>query len=131
MIKIKMADPTKMIKLLLKLQNNIRLFHWNTLVYKNHIASDKLYDAIDTHVDRFVEVYMAKHGRIGTASKVIQVNTNVLTDAQIVPYLKKVVAFLSNETFYSGFSSDPDLQTILSDMIEALNTAIYLMVMKT
>jgi DNA-binding ferritin-like protein len=116
----------RFVKLLLKLQNNVRLFHWNTVAYKNHIASDKLYEDIDTYVDRFVEVYMAKHGRLAPATK-IQLNLDILSDQQIVPYLKAVAAYLSNDTFFDMFSNDPDLQTILSDIIEAINKAIYIM----
>jgi len=122
-------DAVRFVKLLLKLQNNVRLFHWNTVTYKNHIASDKLYDDIDTHVDRFVEVYMAKHGRLDPATK-IQLNLDVLSDKQIVPYLKAVAEYLSKKDFFGIFSQDPDLQTILSDIIESVNKAVYIMSMK-
>ena len=119
----------RFVKLLLKLQNNVRLFHWNTVTYKNHIASDKLYEDIDTYVDRFIEVYMAKHGRLDHETK-IQLNLDVLSDMQIIPYLKSVSNYLSNESFFGNFSHDPDLQTILSDIIESVNKAVYIMSMK-
>jgi hypothetical protein len=71
---------------------------------------------------------MAKNGRLDPATK-IQLNLDVLSDKQIVPYLKAVSKYLSNESFFGIFSQDPDLQTILSDIIEAVNKAVYIMSM--
>lgn len=121
-----MKSQTRFIRLMLKLQLNVRMFHWNTHIYGNHIASDRLYEDLDKHIDRFVEVFISKHGRVPPGTR-ITLNTDVISDKYIVPYLKSASTFLSSPKLYNSFSNDPDLQTILSDIIEALNRAVYLM----
>jgi len=44
---------------LLKLLNEVKLYHWTTLVYARHKSSDKLYKSLQPAVDAFVETYIA------------------------------------------------------------------------
>lgn len=119
------TEKNKIVKMFFKLQLNVKLFHWNTNSYGSHIASDQLYESLDKHIDRFVEVYLAKYGRMQINVK-FPVNFEVVSDQQIVPYLKSAVTYLSSNEFWKSFDKDYDLQTILSDIIESLNKAVYL-----
>jgi DNA-binding ferritin-like protein len=121
-----MSEKLKVTKMLLKLQMNVKLFHWNTKSYANHIASDELYEDLNKNIDRFVEIFLAKNDRM-SHNDLITLNLEVLSDEQIVPYLKSASDYITNDDFFRTFSYDYDLQDILTDIIKSLNKAVYLM----
>ena len=45
------------------MQNQIRIFHWQTTSYAQHKAFDKAYKHLGDQIDEFVEVFMGKYGR--------------------------------------------------------------------
>ena len=48
---------------LLQIQNQIKIFHWQTFSYAEHGAFDTAYDSFVGNVDKFLEMYMGKYGR--------------------------------------------------------------------
>ena len=46
------------------IQQNIRLYHWTTPIYNQHIVSGELYEKLDKLIDKFVETYMGKYNKI-------------------------------------------------------------------
>ena len=48
---------------LLTIQNQYRIFHWQTKSYSRHSAFGGVYGDLDGLIDEFVEVCMGKHGR--------------------------------------------------------------------
>lgn len=46
----------------INLQNQIRIFHWQTKSYSEHKALGSLYEGLDPLIDEFVEVYFGKNG---------------------------------------------------------------------
>lgn len=42
-------------------QNLIKIFHWQTKNYAQHIASDQLYTSLLGLIDEWVEVYQGKY----------------------------------------------------------------------
>lgn len=51
-----------MVDKLLGLQNQLRIFHWQTASYAEHKALGKAYEALDGLIDTFVESYMGATG---------------------------------------------------------------------
>jgi hypothetical protein len=54
----------KVIVNLLKIQNQLRILHWQTLSYAAHKALGNAYEALDELIDTLVEVHQGKYGRI-------------------------------------------------------------------
>ena len=54
----------KVIVNLLKIQNQLRILHWQTLSYAAHKALGNAYKALDELIDTLVEVHQGKYGRI-------------------------------------------------------------------
>jgi hypothetical protein len=50
----------KLISPFLKIQQQLRIFHWQTESYAQHKAFGKAYEALDGLIDDFVEVYMGQ-----------------------------------------------------------------------
>ena len=51
------------IMLCLQILNTIKLYHWKTMKYSEHKATDELYDDLNGKIDEFVEVLMGKDGK--------------------------------------------------------------------
>jgi hypothetical protein len=57
----------KLLPTLLKMQNQLRLYHWQSRTYAQHTAFGKAYKNIDSLVDGFVESYMGRYGNEHTS----------------------------------------------------------------
>ena len=56
--------------LCLEMLNTVKLYHWKTMKYAEHKATDDLYGELNDKIDEFVEVLMGKDGRrINLSSK--------------------------------------------------------------
>ena len=53
--------------------NNLKLFHWNTRSYSQHMASDQLFEELTKKIDTLIESFL--QNRISIKST-IQLNTN-------------------------------------------------------
>jgi len=51
------------IKVLMNFQNEIKLHHWGTTSYSQHMALGGLYEALDPMIDNFAETYFGVHGK--------------------------------------------------------------------
>ena len=54
----------KVIVNLIKIQNQLRILHWQTLFYAAHKAFDKAYSDLGDLIDELVEIHQGKYGRI-------------------------------------------------------------------
>jgi len=52
----------QLISPLLKIQNQLRIFHWQTQSYAQHKAFGKAYEELDALIDNFVEIFSGKYG---------------------------------------------------------------------
>lgn len=110
---------------LLTLQNQLRIFHWQTTVYSEHTAFGTAYEALDDLIDSFIETMMGKKGRI-FASGGFTIELANYREADPVAFLKKYDAFL---TALDGELSpmDTDLKNIRDDMKGVVNHTLYLL----
>ena len=46
----------------LELLMMVKLFHWKTLSYATHKATDELYSKLNEHIDTFIEILLGKTG---------------------------------------------------------------------
>ena len=54
----------KLITPFLKIQQQLRIFHWQTESYAQHKAFGKAYEEFDDLIDTFVETYIGKYGKV-------------------------------------------------------------------
>ena len=58
-----MGDFSEVVKAMLTLRNQIKVYHWQTFSFARHKATDKLLDALDDTIDKSVETAMGIYGR--------------------------------------------------------------------
>lgn len=115
----------EVIKLLLSLQAQIRLWHWLTKSYAQHLAFGKTYESLDDRVDRFVEIYLGKNKDIKIESETfIKFYDLDLSNPKKV--INTYINILQND-FLNHIESNDDLRNIKDDIIGDLNQLKYLL----
>jgi DNA-binding ferritin-like protein len=111
---------------LLKLQNQLRILHWQTESYAEHKAFNKAYDDLDGLIDELVEVYQGKHGRIKYNSPV-ELGLVNYDEISIMDVLEQFQEYL--EVTFTAIvdpSKDTDLLNIRDEILQNVYETIYL-----
>lgn len=114
------------ITLLLQLQANIKLYHWMTTSYPRHVASDTLYEELDSHIDNFVEVFIGKYKRPKLSNTDMKIHLTSLDDSSVLNYLENILVFLTKNINKFINDTDVDLLSIRDDIVSSLNKSKYL-----
>jgi len=108
------------------MQNQLRIFHWQTKSYSQHKALGKAYEKLDELVDTFVETALGR-----TEANFNNANMDIkLFD---IKELDVCTALCTYKTFLSEISCklnpeiDSDLLNIRDEMLGVLNQTCYLL----
>ena len=111
----------------------IKLFHWKTHRYSTHKATDKLYEELNEHMDRFMEVLL---GKSGVRMNFQDVKTVPLVDLDSQEKLENRIntfkGYLVNltENKYMKRMSNTDLLNIRDEILADMNQFLYLLSLK-
>jgi len=120
----------ELVKFFFVLQNSIRMYHWQTTSYSRHIATDTLLTGLAPLIDRFMEVYQGRYGKLSYHG---EVNCGFLTisDSTAPEVIKESIAFLKGlEQAQSKLRADNELLNIRDEMVASLQQTLYLMTFK-
>lgn len=111
----------------------IKLFHWKTYSYPAHKASDEIYDSLNSHMDKFIEVLLGKSGkRINLMNKK---NIKLIDLSSQENFIKHINHFkyylvdLDNNRALSSMSNS-DLYNIRDEILGDMNKLLYLLTLK-
>lgn len=111
------------INILLQLPDQLRVWHWMTTSYAQHMAFGSAYDAISDLVDSLVETYSGKHGR-PTITDMVKIHVENSTDHKVV-----IEAYITEIESWD-FKDEIDLENIQADIIIELQKLKYLLTLK-
>ena len=111
---------------LLAMENQMRIFHWQTMSYAEHKAFGKIYENLTELIDNFVEVCMAKHGRpdFGGEFNIHQFDYNAVNVDQ---YINSMIEFLISLDNVYQEPLDTDILNIRDEMLAEVNRLKYLL----
>ncbi len=115
------------VRVMLQMLNNIKLYHWNTFSYPEHKATDELYSSLGDNIDKFVEILLGKeHSRINL--KYIQeIKIHNLNDKKaLIESINRYKMYL--DKMPSSFGSD--LLNIRDEILGDLNKFLYLLTLE-
>ena len=112
------------------MREQIKLYHWQTKLYSRHKATDSVIDALDTSIDKYVEVYMGKYGRMKMNSTTASVSVKNLSESSVISFIKRCIAYLNGELVRKLKDGDSDLVNIRDEMLAELNQLLYLFTLK-
>jgi|TARA_B110000114_G_scaffold162165_1_gene180022 hypothetical protein len=112
----------------------VKMFHWNTKLYSAHSSSDDYYSKLNTYMDKFIEVYLGRTGKLKVELQSLHVPT-VKSNVELISYLSKFKKFLLHVEKELTLLRMPnsDLLTLLSirdDILSETNQLIYLLNLK-
>lgn len=120
----------KVIVNLVKLQNQLRVLHWQTDSYAQHKAFGKAYEGLDDLIDSLVEVHQGKYGKI-MFSTPLSIELVNLEEFAVEDVLSEVTDYLSEE--FSKMvdpAKDTDCLNIRDSILQELNQLKYLLTLK-
>ena len=114
---------------LLEMQDQLQVFHFQTKSFAQHKALGKVYEAVAGFSDEFIETAMGKYGRFSVArgSKIILQDTS---DAAINSFVENAVTFLLSLNEKLDPVNDSDLLNIRDSMLGEFNRLKYLLTLK-
>ena len=111
-----------------KMREQIKLYHWQTMSYSRHKATDEVLEKLDEHIDRYVEVYMGKYGRPRLGASTNTTKLSNLSENSAVRFIKACIGYLLTDLLPNADRrpADTDLANIRDEMLAELNQLLYL-----
>jgi DNA-binding ferritin-like protein len=114
---------------LIKLQEQIRILHWQTKVFSRHKAYGKAYDDLGELIDELVEVYQGKNGRLIFQQHTIDIQD--LDNIKITELIDSTIEVLTVQlTSLADPIKDTDILNIRDSIIGSLNRFKYILTLK-
>lgn len=128
-------DAGDLILRFMEMLNTIKIYHWSTLSYPTHKATDKLHEKMSELVDSFIEIYIGHLARRGNAGvpefKKGGSGIPFYECSSIEMFCKKLDGYISfMEGLTERLNGYTDLVNIRDEMVGAAAHALYLLRLK-
>jgi hypothetical protein len=117
--------PLKALQKLFEIRDQIHFSHLNVTSYGTHKALNEFYETWLELVDKFIETYQGKYGRIEGL-----VEIQFAAGLHVREYLIEVMIFLNKDLPTLLDAEDSDLDNIIADMKQLVNHTLYLLTLK-
>ena len=112
------------------MRDQIKIYHWQTRQYGRHKATDEAIQALDEHIDTYVEVYMGKYGRPKFTPNTNTLKLKNLNEKTILTFVNTCINVLKTILVKHLKPSDTDLFNIRDEMLGELNQLLYLFTLR-
>ena len=116
----------EIVNLMLTLRNQVKIYHWETMKYARHKATDELVDKLDDSIDKFVEVYIGKYGRPKLNARTGTIRLRNFDDTQATTLLGEAISWMMDRLPSLLSKNDTDLLNIRDEILAELNQTLYL-----
>jgi len=124
---IPQKQQQKIVVIFLQMLNTVKLYHWKTNSYSQHIATDTLYADLNASIDQFVEIMLGKEGsRVNLTG---QKNIPLLDYTNVNDFKKEIEKykkFLIDMSFVN-ITNNSDLLNTRDEILGLLNKFTYLL----
>lgn len=123
----------QIVLMFLQMLNTIKLYHWKTMSYATHKATDELYTSLGVNIDLFVETMLGKKGDRVHLTNVKHLPlldyTNISDFKREIDKYKKYMIDM-NESKTVDLKGNSDLLNIRDTILGDLNKFTYLLTFK-
>jgi hypothetical protein len=112
--------------MMMTLRDQIKVYHWQTITYSRHIATNDLVTKLDVNIDQFIEVYIGKYGRPKFSGKTGHIPLRNFSDSEAPKLIEDAITWLSDELPKKLKRTDTDLFNIRDTIVADLNQVRYL-----
>jgi len=106
----------------------LTVFHYQTKSYSGHKISDEFSNSLRDAIDKFLETYQGKFGRIQTDNDMSIQLSNLSDTTKLIKYSKHMYEITSKLKKY--LSEHEDLGAILDDIAGQINKLVYLLTLE-
>lgn len=118
----------KLISPLIRIQEQLRIFHWQSESFSQHEAFGKAYSELNELIDNFVEIYMGKYGKV-KAKVTYSIELDNLGE-NYIEYIDSYIEYFDSLSGELDSSKDSDLLNLRDEMKASLNKLKYLLTLK-
>jgi DNA-binding ferritin-like protein len=131
--KLTQSFEKNIVLIFLEMLNTVKLYHWKTMSFATHKATDELYGDLNDGIDKFVEILLGKFGnRVNLTSVKSIPLCDFSTQEQFIKKVSQYKEFLvsldTNPTMKS--MSNSDLYNIRDEILGNFNQLLYLLTFK-
>jgi len=116
----------EIVHLMMTLRDQVKLYHWQTINYPRHIATNDLVTKLDANIDQFVEVYIGKYGRPKLSGKTSSIYLRNHSDEEATKMIQEVIDWMTIDLTSKLKKTDTDLLSIRDVIVADLNQTLYL-----
>lgn len=142
-----MNDASLVMFSFFQIQNSLKFSHWRTKSYSEHKALDSFLETFLDNMDKFIEIWQGKYGRIDFNSTSKEMVVQKINGKDLVKYLDVLIGFFNGEKSkncknykisgkkdYCGITlmniikkNDTDLLNIRDEIVGSINQLKYLL----
>ena len=123
----RIPDKSHIVKIFIEILNMVKLYHWKTRSYAQHKATDDLYEKMNEHIDKFIEVLL---GKDGSRIQMMQTKISLLDPHNIENFKERIFEyreFLVDMNLIFNKTTDSDLLNIRDEILADINQFLYLL----
>jgi hypothetical protein len=116
----------------LTILDQIKIYHWQTLKYSRHKATDELHEKLSELIDRFIEVLQGrnilekKDKRILIDESKDFIKIHNINDENGLAIVNNIKKFLESTTLITLINNHSELLNIRDEMLSIVNQTAYL-----
>jgi len=113
------------------LQAEMKILHWQTMSFSEHMAFGGFYDAADPLIDKLIEVIQGKYGRIMIGG-IDSIQVSDYNNLKINIFLMDMDTFFTAEIWNCGINraADTEIVNIVDEIKAELDKLRYLLTLK-
>jgi len=107
-------------------RQQLHIYHLQTNNYARHKASDELLDALTDFIDKFIEIYSGKYGKVNFKED-MNITIRNLNDDKATDFLENMIEYYVNKLpKYLDAKNDSDLLNLRDEILATTNKTKYL-----
>ena len=115
-----------MIPVLFRFRQQLHVYHWQTTRYARHKASDELLGSLTDFIDKFMEIYFGKYGRVAFPEEV-NIKIGNMSDENGMKFLDEMINYyIEVLPTYLDPKNDTDLLNLKDEILASTNQIKYL-----
>jgi hypothetical protein len=116
----------EMIPVLFRFRQQLHVYHWQTPSYARHKASDELLGSLTGFIDKFMEIYFGKYGRVAFPTEV-NIKIGNMNDEDGMKFLDEMINYyIEVLPTYLNAKTDTDLLNLRDEILGSTNQIKYL-----
>jgi hypothetical protein len=120
----------------LHMLNTVKLYHWKTISYSTHKATDQLYADLNLKIDEFVEILLGKPSNINSHKRNALLNVRLIklnhynNNEEFKRQIEQYKIFLMNLSTKLSTNGNSDLMNKKDELLALFNQFLYLLTLK-